>query len=161
VRWQELERACPELAQLGRERFVSDELVLVGSIRGDGTPRISPVEPDFVAGELMLGMMWQSRKALDLLRDPRLVVHSVPSSRLNPGGDLKLYGRAVDVRDPALRREHAEATFARIGWRPTEPYHCFSVDVLEAAYVRFEEKIWTVWRWRPETGLRKEIKPND
>jgi hypothetical protein len=161
VRWEEFEHACPELAQLARERFSSDELVLVGSIRSDGSPRISPVEPDLVAGELMLGMMWQSRKAHDLLRDPRLVVHSLPSDRLNPGGDLKLYAKAVEVSDPARRRAHADATFARIGWRPAEPYHCFSVDISEAAYVRFEETIWTVWRWRPETGLRKETKPNE
>jgi hypothetical protein len=161
VRWQEFERACPELARLASGRFTSDELVLVGSVRRDGSPRISPVEPDFVDGELMLGMMWQSRKALDLLRDPRLVVHSVPSDRLNPGGDVKVYGRALEVRDPARRRAHADATFARIDWRPTEPYHCFSVDVLEAAYLRFEESIWEVWRWRPETGLRKETKANE
>ncbi len=161
MRWQEFERDCPELARLAQERFAADELVLVGSIRTDGSPRISPVEPDFVAGELMLGMMWQSRKALDLLRDPRLVVHSVPSDRLNPAGDLKLYGKAVEVSDPTLPRAHADATFARTEWRPTEPYHCFSVDISEAAYVRFEETIWTVWRWRPQTGLRKETKPNE
>jgi hypothetical protein len=161
VRWHGFERACPELAELARARFAEDELVLVGSLRGDGWPRISPVEPDFVAGELLLGMMWRSLKALDLLRDSRLVVHSVPSDRLNPRGDLKLYGTASEVRDPRLRREYEDAIFARIEWRPSEPYHCFAVDVLQAAFVRFEEKTWEVWRWRPKTGLRKEAKPND
>lgn len=161
MRWQAFERACPELAQLARARFVEDELVLVGSLRGDGWPRISPVEPDFVAGELLLGMMWRSLKALDLLRDSRLVVHSVPSDRLNPRGDVKLYGTATDVHDPRLRREYEEAIFARIDWRPSEPYHCFAIDVQQAAFVRFEEEAWEVWRWRRGTGLRKEAKPNE
>jgi hypothetical protein len=161
VHWHQFERACPELAELAQARFAEDELVLVGSLRGDGSPRISPVEPDFVVGELLLGMMWQSFKALDLLRDSRLVVHSVPSDRLNPRGDVKLYGTATEVHDPGLRREYEEAIFARIDWRPSEPYHCFAVDVQQAAFVRFEEEIWEVWRWRQETGLRKETKRNE
>ncbi len=44
-----------------------------------------------------------SRKALDLLRDPRLVVHSPTSDRAGTEGDFKLYGRAVDVPDPKRR----------------------------------------------------------
>ena len=37
-------------------------------------------------------MMCQSRKARDLLRDPRCVVHSAPNGRMNPEGDVKLRG---------------------------------------------------------------------
>ena len=44
--------------------------MLVGTIRKDGTPRISPNEPDFAVGRLFVSMMWRSKKALDLLRDP-------------------------------------------------------------------------------------------
>jgi hypothetical protein len=109
----------------------------------------------------MLGIMWRSRKAIDLLRDPRVVVHSVPSDRMNPGGDVKLYGKAVEIGDERLRREYEETLFARTNWRPTGSYHCFALDILEAAYVRFEEKIWEQWHWAPEAGLRKETKPND
>jgi hypothetical protein len=42
-------------------------------------------------------MMWQSRKALDLLRDPRCVVHSTVTDRAGTEGDVKVYGRAVPV----------------------------------------------------------------
>jgi hypothetical protein len=48
-------------------------------------------------------MMWHSPKALDLLRDPRLVVHSVTCNREGTDGDIKLYGRAVAIDDPNLR----------------------------------------------------------
>ena len=161
MNWREFEAACPELAQIAHARLSGDELVLVGTIRRDGSPRISPVEPDFVDGELLLGMMWKSRKALDILRDPRVAVHSVPSNRLNPGGDVKIYGKGSDVQDPALRHRYEQAIFARVEWRPTEPYHCFAVDIESAAFVRFQERIWESWRWDPDGGLRKETKPND
>jgi len=104
LRWHEFAAACPEIATLAENRFRADQLQLVGTIRKDGSARISPNEVDLAAGELFVGMMWQSRKALDLARDPRCVLHSVPSDKDNPGGDVKLYSTAVDVRDPALAR---------------------------------------------------------
>jgi hypothetical protein len=162
VRWDAFEEACPEIARLARERFAKDEVVLVGTIRRNGSPRISPNEPDVAAGRLFVSMMWRSRKALDLLRDPRIVVHSVPSDRMNPGGDIKLYGRVVDERDPAVRQAFREAIRSRIGWAPDEPeYHCFSVDVEEAAYLRFTQETFEIRRWTPEAGLTRELRPND
>jgi len=154
VRWSEFAAACPEIAALAEERLRSDELVLVGTIREDGSPRISPNEVDLAAGELFFGMMWQSRKARDLARDPRCVLHSVPSDRINPGGDVKLYGRAVEVRDPDLRRVYREAIKARIDWQPEEPnYHCFVLDVERAAFVVFGERR-EVLAWDRARGLR-------
>src|SRR5437764_11139431 len=108
MRWEEFAAAAPELAKLGAERFEQRGLSLVGTLRAGGTPRISLVEPTFVDGELMLGMMWQSRKARDLLRDPRLVVHSVVCDREGTEGDFKLYGRAVDVPEPERRERYAD-----------------------------------------------------
>jgi hypothetical protein len=162
VRWDDFERACPQIAGLALERFTKDELVLVGTIRRDGSPRISPNECDFAAGRLFVSMMWRSMKALDLLRDPRIVVHSVPSDRMNPGGDIKLYGRIVDETDPAVRAAFRDAILARIGWAPEEPeFHCFSVDVERAGYIRFTPDEIEVLRWSPEAGLTRELKPND
>jgi hypothetical protein len=162
VRWDEFAVACPEIANLTQERFAKDDLVLVGTLRRDGLPRISPLEPDFAAGHLFLGMMWRSVKALDLLRDPRCTVHSVPSDRLNRGGDVKLYGRAIDIGDPALRDAFREAIRARIDWAPDEPnYHLFSLDIDSAAYVRFDENAQDRWHWTPEEGLQKDVRPND
>src|SRR5205823_6741068 len=66
MRWSEFAAAAPELARLGEERLRSRELCMVGTLRRNGWARISPVEPEFVDGELMLGMMWRSPKALDL-----------------------------------------------------------------------------------------------
>src|SRR6059058_4653604 len=126
MRWDEFSSACPELAQLGEERLRKRELCLLGTLRVNGYPRISPCEPDFVAGELMLGMMWRSPKALDLLRDLRCVVHSVVTNRIGTDGDFKLYGRAVAVTDDARRARYRATIKARIDWEPEEPnFHVF------------------------------------
>jgi hypothetical protein len=162
VRWDEFEQACPEIAALARERFVRDDLVMIGTLRRDGSPRISPNECDFAAGRLFVSMMWRSRKALDLLRDPRIVVHSVTCNRMGTDGDVKVYGRIVDEQDPAIREAFRDAIRARIDWTPGEPeYHCFSVDVEQAGFIRFTPETIEVLRWRPETGLGREVRPND
>ena len=153
MRWSAFAEACPEIAGLAEERFRADELVLVGTIRRDGSPRISPNEPDLAGGRLFISMMWRSKKALDLLRDPRIVVHSLPSDRMNPGGDIKLYGRAVDEHDPAVREAFRDAIRARIDWAPEEPeFHCFSLDVTSAGYTVFGKGSHAI-AWDPDRGL--------
>jgi len=155
MRWDAFAEACPEIARLAEERFRADELVIVGSLRPDGSPRVSPCEVDFAVGHLLLGMMWRSRKALDLLRDPRVAVHSVPSDRMNPGGDVKLYGRAVDVADAETRTAFRDEIRRRIGWAPDEPeFHLFSLDVTSAGYTVFGEGSHAL-AWDPRTGMRR------
>jgi hypothetical protein len=160
MRWDAFEEACPEIAALARERFRRDQLVMVGTIRRDGSPRISPNEPDLAADRLFVSMMWRSKKALDLLRDPRLVVHSVTCDRAGTDGDVKLYGRVVDERDPEIREAFRDAIRARIDWAPDEPnFHCFSVDVEAAGYTRFsaqeEDAENRALAWDPGRGLRE------
>jgi hypothetical protein len=155
MRWDKFARACPELAGLGEERLRGRELCLVGTLRRNGYPRISPVEPEFVDGELMFGMMWRSPKALDLLRDPRCVIHSVVSDRHGTEGDFKLYGRAVDVHDPEQRAAYRATVRARIDWEPSEPtFHCFAVDIESAGFVIFGEERYGL-AWDLHRGLRR------
>ena len=49
MNWARFTEATPELAELGRERFARHDLCLVGTLRRDGSPRISPCELDLVA----------------------------------------------------------------------------------------------------------------
>jgi hypothetical protein len=154
VRWEEFAAACPEIADRALERFGRQELCMLGTLRADGSPRISPCELDVVAGHLILGMMWQSRKALDLLRDPRCVVHTCTTERMGTEGDAKIYGRAIDVQDPALRDAYRAAVKVRIDWAPDEPnFHAFSIDVESAGYITFAEPK-TVLTWDPQRGAR-------
>lgn len=158
MQWNAFVAACPELAELGQARFARDELVMVGTLRKDGWPRISPCEVDLAAGHLFLGMMWRSAKARDLQRDPRVVVHSVTCNREGTDGDLKLYGRAVEIGDLSLRAAYREALKARINWEPDEPeYHLFSIDIERAGFVKFGGK-QTTMVWDPARGLRTSVR---
>ncbi len=139
MNWNEFAQAAPDLAKEGEERFERWGLILLGSVRRDGTPRISPVEPLIVGGELMLGMMWQSKKALDLLREPRCLVHSIIT---------KKDGTARDIADLDVRETYSKALFEKIGFRPegTE-WHLFAIDIEHAALVAFEGEQKTVQTW--------------
>jgi Pyridoxamine 5'-phosphate oxidase len=154
MRWDEFAEACPEIADRAAQRFRALELCMLGTLRADGSPRISPCELDFTAGHLILGMMWQSRKALDLLRDPRCVLHTCTTDRMGTEGDAKIYARAVDVRDPELRQVYRETVKERIDWAPEEPhFHAFSIDVETAGFISFADPK-TVIAWDPSRGTR-------
>ena len=148
VTWQQFAVHAPELAALGEAQFASTGLALVGTLRRDGWPRISPVEPFIVDGELYLGMMWRSVKALDLLRDPRCVVHSTVSDRAGTEGEFKVYGRAIEVTDLDERRRFGDAVFTAIGFRPEEPeFHCFAIAIESVAFSKlrdgqFHRQVW-------------------
>lgn len=52
MRWEEFQRSDPELSALGEERFDRTGLILLGTLREDGWPRIYPVEPLITGGDL-------------------------------------------------------------------------------------------------------------
>ena len=146
--WQQFAAQAPGLAAVGAAMFARTGLALVGTLRRDGWPRISPVEPFIINGQLYLGMMWQSRKAQDLRRDPRCVVHSPVADRTGGEGEFKVYGRAVEITDLKERRRFADAVEAAIGYRPEEPeFHCFAIAIDSVAYSQlrdgeFHRQLW-------------------
>ena len=99
--WRELQAGAPELAREGWARFSRTKVALLGTIREDGSPRISPVEPFLLSGHLVVGVM-PSPKLDDLRRDSRCVLHSSVSDIDGSEGEFKLHGRAVVSQDPAL-----------------------------------------------------------
>ena len=151
VNWREFRANAPQLAALGEERFERSGLVLLATLRKNGWPRISPVEFVITGGNLYLGMMWQSRKALDLLRDSRCSLHSTVSDRSGAEGEFKLYGRAVEIKDLAERRRYSEALYVKIGFKPEEPeYHLFSIDIESASFAAIENGEWRREIWRSQ-----------
>jgi hypothetical protein len=137
VSWKAFFEVAPVLAGLGRERFERTDLTMLGTIRRDGFPRISPVEFLFFEDDLTTGGMWQSKKCLDLLREPRCTLHSTTSDKAGTQGDFKLYGRAVPMDDPATRARYEDALVAAIGWKPSRPYHLFRIDIESAGFIVF------------------------
>jgi hypothetical protein len=149
VTWGRFESDAGPLADMARARFEDDGLILLGTLRRGGGPRISPVEPLILDGSLYLGMMWRSMKALDLRRDERCVVHSIVTTTTGAEGDVKVYGRAVEITDDAERDRYGAALLAKIGWRPEGDFHLFALDIDEVGYFRVEGTVHRVWHWRP------------
>ena len=151
IPWGEFETASPEIARLARGLFGETGLVLVGTLRKDGFPRISPVEPLIASGELYLGMMWQSLKAKDLQRDPRCTVMNTVHDRMLKDGECKLAGLAIEVTDAAERRAWEVAFYEHLGMKPEEddePYHLFKVGVATASFAKIENEEWFRLFWR-------------
>ena len=147
--WGEFERAAPELARAAQARFEATRLALLGTLRADGSPRISPIEPYFTDDDLLLGAMARSLKARDLERDPRCVLHS-PIVDPNAGEpEFKLYGRVVPTTARVARSD---------AWwlsHPPDAARVFTLDIEQAAAVTWElaRGEMTVTRWSPQRGL--------
>ncbi len=153
MHWSDFATAAPELAARGRALLERPGVVLVGTVRRDGSPRISPVEPIITNGELYLGMMPASRKARDLARDPRCTVHNAVTDRTGGAGEFKLHGRVRPIDDAAEREIYATALFAAIGFRPEGEYPLFAVEIESAALFVTGETSRTVTRWRAGGGV--------
>ncbi|GAA0812343.1 pyridoxamine 5'-phosphate oxidase family protein [Spirilliplanes yamanashiensis] len=159
MNWTAFRAQAPELATLADEWIADAHVLLLGTLRADGSPRISAVECDVSGDDLCIGMIWQSTKALDLERDPRLTVHSLPPGRENTRGDLKLYGRARALEAPE-KRAYEAVMQARLDWAPSEPYHAFAVDVTSAGLVVFEGGGQSVLSWRAGNPVRRRVRDN-
>jgi hypothetical protein len=114
-----------------------------------------------VHDQLLLGMLWRSTKALDLLRDPRCVIHSTITTLAGTEGEVKLRGRAVEVQDPDQRERYYHAFAERWGARTPERFHIFSVAIERAAYITYATDTgeMIVKQWDPQRGLRETRRP--
>ena len=149
--WHDLETAAPEIARLGRERLDQARVALLATLRKDGSPRISPIEPYLTQGHLLFGAMSWSLKTRDLFRDPRCVLHSAISAPEGGEGELKLYGRATEADDQT--RESC-----REGWwleRPPDAATVFALSIEQATFISWDTARgqMTARRWSPQRGL--------
>ena len=75
--WQEFAEAAPQIAAVfTRRHAATGNLCLLATLRSDGYPRISPMEPRIFEGRLWLGGMPGTTKFGDLLRDNRFCLHT-------------------------------------------------------------------------------------
>jgi hypothetical protein len=154
MKWQQFEAGAPDLAAFARQELGRNRVMLIGTVRKDGSPRISLVEPWILDGDLYLGMMWQSVKALDLLRDPRFVLHNAICSSTGQETEISLRGRAIEVRDAELRAKYVLAVAERITWK--EPhFHLFTLDIKSAAVVKYEAGEQSVMMWPQGKQFRR------
>ena len=156
--WRGFAAAAPALAEVFEERLAETQLCLLGTLASSGWPRISPCEAYVVGPDLMVGMMWQSRKARDLLRDSRITVTTPQCDREAAKGDVKLYGYAIAIDEPERKTALADVQEKIINWRPSEPFHVFALDVRRASYISFGKER-RLLRWTVEDGLEEMRHP--
>lgn len=150
MRWCDVENRQPRLAELGRGKLLGPRVVLVATIRRDGTPRLSAVEPFVLDGELWLSMLWNSRKATDLLRDPRMLVHSVVTGPDGGDGEFKVRGTVRAETAADVQRRYSDAVAEALGWRPVPgKFHLFAVDIDDITVIRYDSSTGDqfVTRW--------------
>jgi hypothetical protein len=129
---------------------------LLGTLRRSGAPRISPIEPYFVEGQLLVGVMTWSQKADDLRRDPRYVLHSAVTHPDSGEGECKLSGQGVEVGQE-LRGLAAEAWWS--SW-PPEKAIVFCLHINHAVFIEWatDEGLMTVHRWSPQRGYSQRTR---
>jgi hypothetical protein len=142
IDWDEFAAAEPDFAERVRRLFTARKHLTMATLRRDGSPRISGTEVEFSEGQLWLGMMPGSLKALDLRRDPRLSLHSpsVDPDETVPDewpGEAKIAGAAVEVSDVAR----------------TDDPHRFRIVLGEVVLTRVEADNLVVESWHPGRGL--------
>lgn len=147
--WADFAAEQPGFADRVRGRFGAYRHHVLATLRADGAPRVTGIEADFRFGEMWLGMMPGSRKALDLRRDPRFALHANPG----PGtaledGDVRVAGRALEETDPEVLGRYAEDAM------PPEPFLLFRVVPTEAVVTTLDGEELVLRSWRPGRRLR-------
>jgi hypothetical protein len=157
--------AAPDLAARVRATLSSTQNVVLGTIRRDGSPRLSGIDCFFGDDQLCIASNPGTLKGQDLRRDPRLSLHSIPwDSRLvrdgadDPGpGDAKVSGTARLVVGPD-RVEAVRASLANDGLRQPPPqFELFAVDISSIALMHSENGQLVVDQWTPSRGVQRRV----
>lgn len=164
--WTDFAAEAPELAEHAERRLAATGLMMLATLRRDGFPRISPMEPVLADdrlvlhdGRLWLGMMPASTKALDLQRDGRFAIHSATADKMLTEGDVKMWGVASPVTDHATLAQFSDDIFVSVGHRfEVGEFDAFDVDLLGASSVVMRDDTMIVTTWRPGGGVTVDEK---
>lgn len=150
--WREFTEAAPRIAMIFARRLAAaGNLCMLGTLRSDGFPRISPMEPRIFEDQLWIAGMPHTTKFADLARDPRFCLHTATVDTHVADGDAKLWGVVRDVPDTALRQRFATALFEETGFdiRGQEFDHFYAADITSASSVEVGDGHMDVTIWRP------------
>lgn len=156
--WKEFAESAPRIAKVFERRHAAaGNLCMLATLRSDGYPRISPMEPRFFEAQLWVVGMPDTTKFRDLERDPRFCLHTATVDTHVADGDAKLWGVVDDVPDKALHQRFAAALFEETGFdlRGREFDHFYGVDVTGASAVEIVDgKYMDVTIWKPGEPVR-------
>jgi hypothetical protein len=157
VAWTEFAAEAPRIAEIFVRRHTATEnLCMLATLRSDGFPRISPIEPIIFEEQLVLVGMPNTTKFRDLGRDPRFCLHTATVDTQVSEGDAKLWGMATNVQDQSLHERFADDLFDRTGMDlRSEKFDPFYVaDITSASSVEFADDQLTITIWKPGEGER-------
>ncbi len=159
--WLDFSDEAPEIAALAESRLAATGLMMLATLRKDGFPRISPMEPVIADGRLVLhgerlwlGMMVDSTKSCDLKRDGRFSLHTATADKMVAEGDVKLWGIATEVTDHDTLARFSDDIYESVGSRfEVGAFDAFDVDLLGASSVAVANDVMFVKTWRPGHGV--------
>ncbi|WP_280395158.1 pyridoxamine 5'-phosphate oxidase family protein [Nocardia brasiliensis] len=155
--WSEFAEEAPHIAELFvRRHTATGNLCMLGTLRSDGFPRISPVEPRFFEGNLVISGMPGTTKFRDLARDPRFCLHTATVDTQVSEGDAKLFGTVVDLPDRQLHERFAQHLFDESGFdiRGQKFDHFYIADLSSASTVQVIDDHLDITIWKPGQGER-------
>jgi len=150
--WDEFAASAPRISGVfARRHAATGNLCMLATLRSDGYPRISPMEPRIFEGQLCIVGMPNTTKFRDLERDPRFCLHTATVDTYVTEGDAKLWGVAVDIPDPEFHERFAEALFTETGFdiRGKKFDHFYVADLTGASAVEVGEGHLNVTIWKP------------
>lgn len=159
--WKEFTTAAPRIAAIfARRHQATGNLCMLATLRSDGFPRISPMEPRVFEDQLWLVGMPDTMKFRDLDRDPRFCLHTATVDTEVKDGDAKVWGLVDDVPDKALHQRFATELYDETGLdlRGQEFGHFYAADLTGASAVEVGDGHLDITVWRPgevERVIRK------
>jgi hypothetical protein len=155
--WREFTEGAPRIAAtFTRRHAATGNLCMLATLRSDGFPRISPMEPRIFEDHLLLVGMPGTTKFRDLDRDPRFSLHTATVDPYVGDGDAKLWGVVVDIQDKELHQRFATALFEETGMdlRGRDFGRFYAADVAGASAVELNDGHLDIVIWKPGQGER-------
>jgi hypothetical protein len=155
--WNDVVEAVPELAKDVQGRFEATGLGYLATLRTDGAPRISGIEPWFGAGEVWIGSMYEALKAKDLLRDARFSLHAASVDKDVAEGDARISGIAEAIEPDDPRWAEALAAFVHTSGHEVPPgeMHLFRLEATEVMFLKPAGDHLDIRTWTPSAGLKE------
>jgi hypothetical protein len=159
--WGVFAGEAPHISEVFTRRHeATGNLCLLATLRSDGSPRISPIEPRILEGHLVLVGMPGTTKFRDLAHDPRFSLHTATVDPHVGEGDAKLSGVVENLQDPDLHRRFADDLFEASGFdlrgQDFDPFYV--ADVASASTVELVDNRLCITIWKPGQGERVVFK---
>lgn len=156
ISFHDLQTVAPEIAEPTAARLQKSGLGMLGTIRRDGSPRVSPIEVAFYEGRLYVGMMPGSTKFRDVERDGRISLVTAIADKDDMAGEGKLFGVAARVTDDGLAARILHAAAEASGFDPESVAGSpmYEVMVTGAAWQRVEGDEFVTTSWTEGGAVR-------